>query len=98
MSKKDLDFDKLSSLKPKKTKAKADPEHAVKSIHTKTSEKEKVKRITIDLPFSVYVALQLLALSRRKAQCSSIFRNIQLAVATVQPSPIVGHMPRRKGE
>ena len=58
MSKKDLDFDKLSSLKPKKTKAKADPEQAVKSIHNKNSEKEKVKRITIDLPFSLYVDIR----------------------------------------
>ncbi|MEZ4982029.1 MAG: hypothetical protein R2769_10685 [Saprospiraceae bacterium] len=58
MSKKDLDFDKLSSLKPKKTEAKADPEQAVNSIHNKSSEKEKVKRITIDLPFSLYVDIR----------------------------------------
>ena len=47
MSKKDIDFDKLSSLKPKKTEAKADPEQAVKSIHDKSPEKEKVKRQVI---------------------------------------------------
>lgn len=58
MKKKDLDFDKLSSLKPKKAELKADPEQAVKSIHTKGLEKEKTKRITIDLPFSVYVDIR----------------------------------------
>ncbi|MBR9919546.1 MAG: hypothetical protein GYB31_01825 [Bacteroidetes bacterium] len=58
MSKKDLDFDKLSSLKPKKIKARADPEKAIESIHNKSPEKEKVKRITIDLPFSLYVDIR----------------------------------------
>ena len=58
MSKKDLDFDKLPSLKPKKTETKTDPEQAVKSIHEKSPKKEKVKRVTIDLPFSVYVEIR----------------------------------------
>ena len=58
MNKKDLDFDKLSSLKPNKIEPKADPEQAVKSIHTKGSEKEKIKRVTIDLPFSIYVDIR----------------------------------------
>jgi len=57
-SKKDLDFEKLSSLKPKKIEPKADSEQAVKSIHEKNLEKEKVKRVTIDLPFSLYVEIR----------------------------------------
>lgn len=58
MSKKDFDFDKLSSLKPMKAEPKADPEQAIKSIHNKSPDKEKVKRITIDLPFSLYVDIR----------------------------------------
>jgi len=65
-NKKDLDFKKLSSLKPKKAEPKADPEQAVKSIHTKDSEKEKVKRITIDLPFSVYVDIRKKVIEEEK--------------------------------
>lgn len=58
MSKKELDFDKLSSLKPNKPEKKTDHEQAVKSIHSKGVGKEKVKRITIDLPFSLYVDIR----------------------------------------
>ncbi|MCB0517386.1 MAG: hypothetical protein H6577_23700 [Lewinellaceae bacterium] len=58
MSKKDFDFEKLSSLKPKKAESQPDTEEAVKSIHEKVSGKEKVKRVTIDLPFSVYVDIR----------------------------------------
>jgi len=65
-NKKDLDFEKLSSLKPKKIEPKADPEQAVKSIHAKGSEKEKVKRITIDLPFSVYVEIRKKVIEEEK--------------------------------
>ena len=66
MSKKDFDYDKLSSLKPKKTQAKADPEQAVKSIHSQSPEKEKVKRITIDLPFSLYVEIRKKTIEQEK--------------------------------
>lgn len=58
MSKKKLDFDKLSALKPKKSEPKIDSDSAVKSIHTKGEERKKVKRITIDLPFSLYVDIK----------------------------------------
>jgi hypothetical protein len=61
MSKKDFDLDKLESFKkltPKKTATKADPEDAVQAIHTKPKEKERVKRVTIDLPFSTYVEIR----------------------------------------
>lgn len=57
MSKKELDFDKLGSLKklkPKKAESNIDTDKAVKNIHTEKKEKERVKRITLDLPFSVY--------------------------------------------
>ncbi len=61
MSKDGLDFDKLESLtnlKPKKTESNSDMEKAVKSIHNEAPKKERVKRITIDLPFSVYVDIR----------------------------------------
>ena len=66
MSKKDLDFNKLSSLKPKKTEIKTDPEQLVKTIHNKVVEKEKIKRITIDLPFSVYIDIRKKTIEEEK--------------------------------
>ena len=58
MSKKDIDFEKLGNLKTKKAESIADTEEAVKLIHTEQPKKEKVKRVTIDLPFSVYVDIR----------------------------------------
>jgi hypothetical protein len=61
MSKNDFDLDKLESFKKltlKKTETKADPEGAVQAIHTKPKEKERVKRVTIDLPYSTYVEIR----------------------------------------
>jgi len=65
MSKKQIDLQKLNSLKklkPKKEESIIDTEQAVKSIHEKNRaeniEKEKAKRVTIDLPFSLYVAIR----------------------------------------
>jgi len=45
---------------------KADPEEAVKSIHNKGLEKEKIKRITIDLPFSIYVDIRKKVIEQEK--------------------------------
>jgi len=58
MTKKQFDFEKLSNLKPKKTEATLDAEKAVESIHKKPQDKERVKRVTLDLPFSVYTAIR----------------------------------------
>jgi len=61
MSKKDFDLDKLESFKkltPKKTETRANPEDAIQAIHTKPKEKERVKRVTIDLPYSTYVEIR----------------------------------------
>ena len=61
MSKKELDFHKLelnSQLKVKKAETNLDAEKAIQSIHETKPEKERVKRITIDLPFSVYVEIR----------------------------------------
>ena len=58
MSKKELDFGKLEpKLKAKKTET-LNSEKAVQSIHAEKTEKEKLKRITIDLPFSLYVDIR----------------------------------------
>ena len=58
MSKKELDFGKLAALKPKKAESNQDTEQAIKVIHEQLTEKEKVKRVTIDLPFSIYVDIR----------------------------------------
>ncbi len=65
MSKKELNLEKLESLgkpKVKKPEIKLDAEKAIQSIHNKSSErereKEKLKRITIDFPFSLYVDIR----------------------------------------
>ena len=61
MSKEELDFGKLGSgNKPtiKKPEMNIDPEKAVQEIHNHKPEKERVKRVTIDLPFSVYVEIK----------------------------------------
>lgn len=59
MSKKELDFGKLETkLKVKKTET-VNTEKAVQLIHDeKPVEKEKLKRVTLDLPFSVYVDIR----------------------------------------
>lgn len=61
MSKKEIDFNKLGSAnKPtvKKLDIPLDAEKAVQSIHDQKSEKERTKRITVDLPFSLYVDIR----------------------------------------
>lgn len=57
MSKKEIDFNKLEPLKKlkvKKLETTLNTEKAVQSIHNPEPEKERLKRITIDLPFSLY--------------------------------------------
>ena len=58
MTRKELDFNKLSSLKPKKAESPIDSDKAVNTIHHKETEKEKVKRVTIDLPFLLYADIR----------------------------------------
>jgi len=61
MSKKDLDFGKLDmKKKPEviKSDISLDTEKAIELIHTQTQEKERTKRVTIDLPFSLYVDIK----------------------------------------
>ena len=61
MGKEELDFNKLGSgNKPtiKKPDLNIDAEKAVQEIHNAKPEKERVKRVTIDLPFSVYVDIK----------------------------------------
>jgi len=61
MSKKELNLEKLEVLgkpKVKKPEISLDAEKAIQSIHNKSPEKEKVKRVTIDLPFSLYVDIR----------------------------------------
>ena len=61
MGKEELDFGKLGSVnKPtfKKTELPLDAEKAVQKIHSTKTEKERVKRVTIDLPFSVYTEIR----------------------------------------
>ena len=66
MSKKELDFGKLDpKLKAKKTET-LNSEKAVQSIHAEKTEKEKLKRITLDLPFSVYVDVRTKIISEEK--------------------------------
>ena len=54
MSKKDIDFGKLA-LTQEEPIEKIDVEEAVALIHNEQPEKERTKRITIDIPFSLYV-------------------------------------------
>lgn len=61
MSIKEINFDKLElskKLKVKKVDTSLDAEKAVQSIHDQKPEKERTKRITIDLPFSLYVDIR----------------------------------------
>lgn len=58
MSKKDLDFGKLDmKKKPEiiKPDTSLDTEKAIELIHNQPKETERIKRVTIDLPFSLYV-------------------------------------------
>ena len=54
MSKKDIDFGKLA-LNQEEPEKKIDVEEVVALIHNEQLEKERTKRITIDIPFSLYV-------------------------------------------
>lgn len=61
MSKKDIDFGKLDRKKKpevKKVDTSLDTEKAIELIHQLPQEKERTKRITIDLPFSLYVEIK----------------------------------------
>lgn len=59
MSKKELNLEKLEPAKKlKKAESRLDTEKAVQSIHSNKQQKERVKRITIDLPFSLYVDIR----------------------------------------
>ena len=61
MSKKEFNLEKLEpigKLKVKKAEPKLNTENAIESIHQKEPQKEKVKRITIDFPFSLYVDIR----------------------------------------
>lgn len=63
MSKKDLDFGKLSSKKKPKVKkqvASLNEEQAISAIHEKQSKRNK--RVTIDLPHSLYMEVRKKAL------------------------------------
>ena len=56
MSKKELDLDKLGvskKMKVKKPDVNLDTDKAIQNIHKPKSE-EKIKRISLDLPFSLY--------------------------------------------
>lgn len=61
MSKKDLDFGKLD-MKKKPEVIKSDTnlntEKAIELIHKQAQQKERTKRVTIDLPFSLYVDIK----------------------------------------
>lgn len=61
MSKKEIDFEKLElpkNLKVKKSETDLDADKAIKSIHDSQVEKEKTRRVTIDIPFSIYVQIR----------------------------------------
>lgn len=61
MSKKELDFGKLDmKKKPEviKSSTSLDTEKAIELIHNQSEEKERTKRVTIDLPFSLYVEIK----------------------------------------
>ena len=69
MTKKDIDFEKLElpkNLKVKKSETNVDADKAIKSIHDSRGEKEKTKRITIDLPFSIYVKVRKKVIEEEK--------------------------------
>ena len=69
MSKKDLNLNKLQltqKLSPVKPLSTDIEEQAIQTIHEKLPQKEKTKRITIDLPFSVYVDVKTRALEQEK--------------------------------
>lgn len=68
--KKELNLDKLSTsqkLKVKKPEASLDTEKAVQAIHSQPAEKEKVKRVTIDVPHSLYMEIKQHILFEEKA-------------------------------
>jgi hypothetical protein len=69
MSKKEIDFEKLEpnqKLKIKKPETDLDTDKAVKSIHDVKVEKEKTRRITIDIPFSLYVDVRKKVIEEEK--------------------------------
>ena len=66
MSKKELDFEKLGPKKSTELKPEIDTEKAVALIHDKKEEKERTKRITIDIPFSLYVDVRTRVVKEEK--------------------------------
>ena len=65
MSKQDIDFRKIPP-KQEETKQQLDVEEAVALIHHEPPEKERVQRITIDIPFSLYVAVRTKVVKEEK--------------------------------
>lgn len=62
MSKKEINFNKLEpmkKLKVKKPEKAIDTEKAIQSIHNPKPESEAVKRITLDLPASIYKTIKI---------------------------------------
>lgn len=65
MSKKDIDFGKLA-LDQEVKQEQVDVEEAVALIHDEEPEKERTKRITIDIPFSLYVEVRTKVVQEEK--------------------------------
>ena len=65
MSKKEIDFGKLASNQ-EQANEKIDVEEAVALIHDEQPEKERTKRITIDIPFSLYVDVRTKVVKEEK--------------------------------
>lgn len=69
MSKKDIDFGKLDIKKKpelKKSDTSLNTEKAIELIHNQPQEKERTKRITIDIPFSLYVDVRTKVVKEEK--------------------------------
>ena len=58
MGKKELNLESLARPKIRKAKSSINTDKIIDSIHQKEQEKERMKRITIDLPFSLYVDIR----------------------------------------
>ena len=69
MSKKEIDFDKLDLKKQgegRGAEPEIDTEKAIALIHDKQPEKERIKRITIDIPFTLHVEVRTKVVQEEK--------------------------------
>ena len=78
MAKKELDFNKLDLVKKpaiKKPESNLNAEKAVSAIHQKSPEKERLKQVSFELPFSLYVELKK-AVAERDTTLKEYFRGL----------------------